>query len=41
MDEVDRLLDIGFKDDLQKILSWLPKMRRSGLFSASVRWSYP
>ncbi|KAF9741445.1 ATP-dependent rRNA helicase spb4 [Paraphaeosphaeria minitans] len=36
MDEADRLLDMGFKDDLQKILSRLPKQRRTGLFSASV-----
>ena len=36
LDEADRLLDLGFKDDLQKILSRLPKQRRSGLFSASV-----
>ncbi|KAJ4360621.1 ATP-dependent rRNA helicase spb4 [Didymosphaeria variabile] len=36
LDEADRLLDMGFKDDLQKILSRLPKQRRTGLFSASV-----
>lgn len=36
MDEADRLLDLGFKDDLQKILQRLPKQRRTGLFSASV-----
>lgn len=36
MDEADRLLDLGFKDDLQKILGRLPKQRRTGLFSASV-----
>ena len=36
MDEADRLLDLGFKDDLQKILGHLPKQRRTGLFSASV-----
>ena len=36
MDEADRLLDLGFKDDLQKILNRLPKQRRTGLFSASV-----
>ncbi|KAI2622862.1 ATP-dependent rRNA helicase SPB4 [Xylaria nigripes] len=32
----DRLLDLGFKADLQGILSRLPKQRRTGLFSASV-----
>lgn len=36
LDEADRLLDLGFKDDLQKILGLLPKQRRTGLFSASV-----
>lgn len=36
LDEADRLLDLGFKDDLQNILRWLPKQRRTGLFSASV-----
>ncbi|KAI0425811.1 ATP-dependent rRNA helicase SPB4 [Xylaria sp. FL1042] len=33
---LDRLLDLGFKADLQGILSRLPKQRRTGLFSASV-----
>jgi len=36
LDEADRLLDLGFKDDLTRILSLLPKQRRTGLFSASV-----
>ncbi|KAI0025786.1 DEAD/DEAH box helicase [Xylariomycetidae sp. FL0641] len=36
LDEADRLLDLGFKTDLQNILSRLPKQRRTGLFSASV-----
>ena len=36
LDEADRLLDMGFKEDLQKILTRLPKQRRTGLFSASV-----
>ncbi|KAI9800207.1 MAG: ATP-dependent rRNA helicase spb4 [Sarcosagium campestre] len=36
LDEADRLLDLGFKEDLQKILGHLPKQRRTGLFSASV-----
>lgn len=36
LDEADRLLDLGFKEDLQKILARLPKQRRTGLFSASV-----
>jgi ATP-dependent RNA helicase DDX55/SPB4 len=36
LDEADRLLDLGFKEDLTKIISRLPKQRRTGLFSASV-----
>jgi len=36
LDEADRLLDLGFKEDLQKILGRLPKQRRTGLLSASV-----
>lgn len=36
LDEADRLLDLGFKQDLQRIISHLPKQRRTGLFSASV-----
>lgn len=36
LDEADRLLDMGFKDDLQRILQRIPKQRRTGLFSASV-----
>ena len=36
MDEADRLLDLGFKEDLTRILRLLPKQRRTGLFSASL-----
>jgi ATP-dependent RNA helicase DDX55/SPB4 len=36
LDEADRLLDLGFKEDLTKIINRLPKQRRTGLFSASV-----
>lgn len=36
LDEADRLLDLGFKGDLQRILGYLPKQRRTGLFSASM-----
>ena len=36
LDEADRLLDLGFKEDLQNVLARLPKQRRTGLFSASV-----
>ncbi|CAN8104610.1 unnamed protein product [Discula destructiva] len=36
MDEADRLLDLGFKPQLNTILGFLPKQRRTGLFSASM-----
>ncbi|KUI53163.1 ATP-dependent rRNA helicase spb-4 [Cytospora mali] len=36
LDEADRLLDLGFKDQLNSILGYLPKQRRTGLFSASM-----
>lgn len=36
LDEADRLLDLGFHNDLTKIVHRLPKQRRTGLFSASV-----
>ena len=36
LDEADRLLDMGFREDLQKVLARLPKQRRTGLFSATV-----
>ena len=36
MDEADRLLDMGFKEDLTKIFQRIPKQRRTGLFSASM-----
>ncbi|KAK0634862.1 P-loop containing nucleoside triphosphate hydrolase protein [Bombardia bombarda] len=36
MDEADRLLDLGFSNELTRILGYLPKQRRTGLFSASL-----
>ncbi|KAI0273710.1 DEAD-domain-containing protein [Gloeopeniophorella convolvens] len=36
LDEADRLLDLGFQQSLTKILSRLPKQRRTGLFSATM-----
>ncbi|CCF57758.1 hypothetical protein KAFR_0D01120 [Kazachstania africana CBS 2517] len=36
LDEADRLLDISFSKDIEKILSFLPKQRRTGLFSATI-----
>lgn len=36
LDEADRMLDIGFFDDIIKILSFLPKERQTLLFSATM-----
>uniref|UniRef100_A0A6Q2YX69 ATP-dependent RNA helicase n=1 Tax=Esox lucius TaxID=8010 RepID=A0A6Q2YX69_ESOLU len=35
LDEADRLLDMGFEASLNVILGYLPKQRRTGLFSAT------
>uniref|UniRef100_A0A8C1T4G6 ATP-dependent RNA helicase n=1 Tax=Cyprinus carpio TaxID=7962 RepID=A0A8C1T4G6_CYPCA len=35
LDEADRLLDMGFEVSLNTILGYLPKQRRTGLFSAT------
>lgn len=35
LDEADRLLDLGFHATLNTILGFLPKQRRTGLFSAT------
>jgi superfamily II DNA/RNA helicase len=36
LDEADRMLDMGFYDDIMKILSFLPAKRQSLLFSATM-----
>ena len=36
MDEADRMLDMGFSDDLNQIISYLPKDRQNILFSATM-----
>jgi ATP-dependent RNA helicase RhlE len=36
LDEADRMLDIGFFDDLMKIISYLPKSRQTLMFSATM-----
>ncbi|XP_064457975.1 ATP-dependent RNA helicase DDX55-like [Ornithodoros turicata] len=35
LDEADRLLDMGFEKSINTLLSYLPKQRRTGLFSAT------
>lgn len=35
LDEADRILDVGFKKDLNAIISQLPKYRQTLLFSAT------
>lgn len=36
LDEADRMLDIGFHDDILKIIEHLPKQRQSLMFSATM-----
>ncbi len=36
LDEADRMLDMGFVDDLNKIMSFLPEDRQSLMFSATM-----
>ena len=36
LDEADRMLDLGFSDDIGKILALLPKKRQNLLFSATL-----
>jgi ATP-dependent RNA helicase RhlE len=36
LDEADRMLDMGFYDDIIRIISYLPKVRQNLLFSATM-----
>ena len=36
LDEADRMLDMGFADDLKKIAEYLPKKRQNIMFSATM-----
>ena len=36
LDEADRMLDMGFHDDIQKIITYLPKERQTLMFSATM-----
>ena len=36
LDEVDRLLELGFQDDLEELLKYCPKRRQTLLFSATM-----
>jgi ATP-dependent RNA helicase RhlE len=36
LDEADRLLDLGFADEIQRVLAWLPVRRQNLLFTATL-----
>ena len=36
LDEADKMLDMGFSDDIERIISYMPKKRQTLLFSATM-----
>lgn len=36
LDEADKLLNLGFQEEMQRIVAWLPKKRQNLLFSATL-----
>ncbi len=38
LDETDRMLDMGFIDDVEEIISKTPKDRQTLMFSATIQW---
>ena len=36
LDEADRMLDMGFSDDIMKIISYMPRQRQTVMFSATL-----
>ena len=36
LDEADRMLDMGFYDDIMQIVSYMPKSRQTLMFSATL-----
>ena len=36
LDEADKLLNLGFQEEMQQIIGWLPKKRQNLLFSATL-----
>ena len=36
LDEADRMLDMGFSDDIMKIVSYMPRERQRSMFSATL-----